>query len=1368
MRELTSSQVAAELGISAASIQRYARDGAIPFDQTRGGHRRFDLEEVRSVFPSSVQMDPTRAKCKVVVLTAKDVEYKAVCEQLEHLVDRTHANGTVFSEGELAGDTIDWMVAVAEIGPGNLGAAAEASAAIDVYKPDLVMFVGIAGGLKKGIPRGSVVVAERVYQYQSGRDAEDMFSRPISFPTDHALVQLAQIVLRTNWDWKDEQPIVVIKPIAAGELVLANTTSPTAELIRRNFNDAAAVDMESAGVYQAAHRARGVPALAIRGISDMLDDKSEANDSEWQPIAARNAARFAVALLGRANTGHIRRNDEDTLSDSGIDYLLARLPPTVADLLRDPGEVMGTISQVRLMASETESPMNVVGAIRLFLDNSTTMKPIWFMILAEYALAHGLATDARTLFEVHAEHSPQPAPSLIRAALAALDSDDIAGAELLLVRAESSAQSSGDRAFASMLQLHLAGKSESALIVAEQLDASNTIAQIVRSRILVSEGRIREARDLVTALVRDHPKALAGLMLEASKRLIQARAQLAPEEGEHGHLQLAYQLAIEGRDQRRAWRGDSAEASVLAAHAAVLLGDYQAVLSLVLEPPRGQADKSESKSSELCQLGCYAALQTSQPELVRELVRRVSDPVEVKLIELACDEIEGTHDPELVSALTRVVRTVTSRPDQIARALFHLARHNAVDESDLERLDREEPGLAQVVRARIDLIGGRASKARRRLKGLTSPIALDMMSEISIREGRVDDAVLRLRERFIATENPIYLAEAAEHLIAKRRFEAARDLVIEGLAVGGISASTRNRLELLAVQIFGFLYEWALVQHHARAILVDDAANADVAWALVFALHNQRDLSHAFEIMRKYSLSPRTEDEATCALMLWRQCTNFEESIDAAFEISRTFPNSETVVGMALLTSLELSGRSPKNSEPENSIGAAISEMSEKFFDSWPVSNIVQRIVTDSPEEMIQKVQDLVRRKSPPPELLDLINSAIRGMAPLGMAAVAAGKPLLEILIQKVLGPVLISSSNPTDRALEDIAAADAIDGEVVCDVHCIVVLGSLSEHRQHLLNQFARARLPMQVLDDVLNGTDKLQMRSTGTMNWDSTNSRLQLTEITNEQSDSMVEESLLATQIARDFTSERVNLDEAFSVPKLGVILAPIELARHRGIPLWSDDPGLRRMARAEGVKSFGTVSLVNVLVQTGEISAARAQDIQTTLLDRRFDLEVPTDVLTAFLKNSGFQFPQLGVLERRTVWIDPARGLATFHAALAATSMENREVWMSLVSAAAYGAAMGRGDSDKSNIIQSIGLSALLRSNEQVAAFPVVLDALRRTCKQLTLPDPLVGLVNKLKMAYEEELPQPSLAVRVVLHLTSGLTEEDHRTVAEALLR
>jgi excisionase family DNA binding protein len=52
-RTLKAAQVAEALGVSVDSVGRYARAGQIPFAATPGGHRLFDLAEVRQALAAS-------------------------------------------------------------------------------------------------------------------------------------------------------------------------------------------------------------------------------------------------------------------------------------------------------------------------------------------------------------------------------------------------------------------------------------------------------------------------------------------------------------------------------------------------------------------------------------------------------------------------------------------------------------------------------------------------------------------------------------------------------------------------------------------------------------------------------------------------------------------------------------------------------------------------------------------------------------------------------------------------------------------------------------------------------------------------------------------------------------------------------------------------------------------------------------------------------------------------------------------------------------------------------------------------------------------------------------------------------------------
>ncbi|WP_342724201.1 hypothetical protein AAFG07_34790 [Bradyrhizobium sp. B097] len=139
---------------------------------------------------------PQRQSPIAVIVTALEVETRAVLRQLgRHTVETV--NGTGFFKGQFDG----WDIAVVEAGPGNAGAAAIAVRALEHYKPHVALFVGVAGGVKD-VAIGDVVVAAKVYGYESGKDAAKGFqTRPDVQNTAHALEQRARIIRQAN-DWR--------------------------------------------------------------------------------------------------------------------------------------------------------------------------------------------------------------------------------------------------------------------------------------------------------------------------------------------------------------------------------------------------------------------------------------------------------------------------------------------------------------------------------------------------------------------------------------------------------------------------------------------------------------------------------------------------------------------------------------------------------------------------------------------------------------------------------------------------------------------------------------------------------------------------------------------------------------------------------------------------------------------------------------------------------------------------------------------------------------------------------------------------------------------------------------------------------------
>jgi nucleoside phosphorylase len=239
---------------------------------------------------------------RAVILTALSIEYLAVRQHLTNLQEEIH-KGTIYERGSFTAQGRDWEIGIVEIGAGNSGAAVEAERAIAYFIPDVILFVGVAGGIKD-VVLGDVVASTKIYGYESGKAEETFKPRPEIGLAAYGLEQRARAEAK-NSDWLkrisaiEPIPRVFVAPIAAGEKVIGSTKSEVYQFLRSNYGDAVAVEMEGFGFLEAARANQRVSAIVIRGISDLIDGKAQADGAGSQEIASRHASAFAFEMLAK-------------------------------------------------------------------------------------------------------------------------------------------------------------------------------------------------------------------------------------------------------------------------------------------------------------------------------------------------------------------------------------------------------------------------------------------------------------------------------------------------------------------------------------------------------------------------------------------------------------------------------------------------------------------------------------------------------------------------------------------------------------------------------------------------------------------------------------------------------------------------------------------------------------------------------------------------------------------------------------------------------------------------------------------------------------------------------------------------------------
>lgn len=743
-------------------------------------------------------------KRDALIMTALPLEYAAFRERITDPLDKRAPSGARYCEGRIIGRDITWNVRLFETSMGNATAASALARALQDLPSDLVVFCGVAGGLRpKEQKFGDVVIADRVYLGSAGKSASDKAgnadfkARPLSVSTSLPLVEIARSIRRNHGTLPPTFRVDV------ADLVSMDAVQTNAEFVRRmekELNNVRAVDMESFGHHEAA-RHLNVPAISVRGISDFVTNKEPVRDARWQPLAAGNAAAVAVEMLWRAHPDDLppRRKTYLPATDQPGSDTSRPLPPSTQRWIE---ELSHTSSAAATRARTDLS--NAAKSPKTLASNLVTHPPAWvredvtgaaWASVASLGDAVGSRT-ARTAWE-RARHTAAASGDAVAAVIfavtqarsmpmsdldnpdsmdrirAELNAIDLAGAEALEPLIALWVRLSGDDGYrvdeaavaAAATAVAALGGVELLHRLAPGIPPAPPVIPVTRTAteatgqallgVLVSFALYllfrEDSRGRVWA---DAARVLAPWSSEAQLRHLQAELQALHASRKAGAADSITRAlagietrALGIRSERADWGGPTAEALALAGRARLENDDPEGALRILTTAPNGTATLDEARNPEVAQFAAMAALQLGRVELAAELAEQTGSPVERHLLRAAIfSQSRNTHElarEEYRQAL-HLAKNDSFRSHRalggLARLGYNLDR-DAEASSRLQELATVDPEAADLIRASQALIAGNPKQSLAFAKRYASLAAVEAQSDALSALGRADDAI---------------------------------------------------------------------------------------------------------------------------------------------------------------------------------------------------------------------------------------------------------------------------------------------------------------------------------------------------------------------------------------------------------------------------------------------------------------------------------------------------------------------------------------------------------------------------------------------------------------------------------------------------
>lgn len=217
-----------------------------------------------------------------------DIEVEGLKSLLKD-VQEEKISGITFVKGELGGK----KTVVAKCGIGKVFAAICTQTMIMAFKPDIIINIGVAGGLCEDLSVGDIVIADSVVQH-------DMDTTPLGEPRGYlseiGLVKIPtdEKIYKTLLDATRKIGIkTLLGTVASGDVFVSDNEKK--RFIRENFS-AAACEMEGASIGQVCF-VNKVPFGVLRAISDGANGDANMDFPTFAKMAAENSIKVIKEFI---------------------------------------------------------------------------------------------------------------------------------------------------------------------------------------------------------------------------------------------------------------------------------------------------------------------------------------------------------------------------------------------------------------------------------------------------------------------------------------------------------------------------------------------------------------------------------------------------------------------------------------------------------------------------------------------------------------------------------------------------------------------------------------------------------------------------------------------------------------------------------------------------------------------------------------------------------------------------------------------------------------------------------------------------------------------------------------------------------------